>query len=603
MIQLTKKLFSLLPKEDGWKLLVLLLFMGVAAILELIGIGLLPLFVAIIANPEYVLESPYLQDILIYLSIDDFEGLLYYGVVLIAITYVTKNLFIIFYRYIEAKYLWNRYKLISSKLFQEYMSAPYTYHLNKNSAIIIRNVTEEGRLLVNNVLSSILKLTMNFILATCIIVILMLADFLTSLVIFVFIGGAGGFLALTSRNRLTLYGKRSNKARGEMIQNINEGIGGIKDIRVLKRESWFVSRYLNQLREYTSLQTKFNVVLYSNQPIMETFAVLGMLIIAILLYQQGTEMEVMITIMTLFGAALVRMLPAIREIVRDINNLSYYGYSVYPIYDDFKTLKEHAGPEKESTSEQYSKFKNTGQKESIRLQEKIEFQNVTYRYPNSDRDVLRNANFTLLKGTLTGITGETGVGKTTLVDLLLGLLKPVEGKILFDGVELDTYLKNREAPIGYIPQFIHLSDDTLERNIAYGLPTHQIDERLLNRAIDDAQLRKLVNELPDGLQTMIGEKGIRFSGGQRQRIGIARALYLNPDLLIMDEATSSLDKETESEIMRSFQKLRGDMTLLMITHHLSSLRLSDSVISIENGKIYEFSSYEDYMLNESELIK
>ena len=594
MIQLTRKLFSLLPDGDGWKLFILLLFMGFTALLELVGIGLLPIFVAILANPDYVLELPYLSEVFIYLSIYDFGGLLYFGVTVLAATFIVKNLFIILYRYIEAKYLWNRYKLISSKLFEEYMNAPYTYHLNKNSSLILRNITEEGRLLVQNVLSSILKLTMNLILASAIILLLMLADVLISLIIFVFIGGLGGIIVVASRNRLTRYGKRSNFARGEMIRNINEGIGGIKDIRVLKRESWFVSRFVNQVREYTNLQTKFNVVLYSNHPIMETFAVLGMLLIAILLYSQGAETERMITIMTLFGAALVRMLPAIREIVRDVNNLSYYGYSVYPIYDDFKSLKELSASETPAQPN----IKQSKQSSAKHLQESIEFQKVSYRYPNSDLDVLNSISFTITKGTLTGLAGGTGAGKTTLVDLMLGLLKPDNGSILFDGVDLNVYLKNRTSPIGYIPQIIHLSDDTLERNIAYGLPDHLIDKKMLNRAVDLAQLRKVVNQLPDGMQTKIGEKGIRFSGGQRQRIGIARALYLNPDLLIMDEATSSLDEETESEIIRSIEELRGELTILMITHRSSSLKYCDSIIAIEEGNLQGYSTYDEYIMNE-----
>ena len=594
MIQLTRKLFSLLPDGDGWKLFILLLFMGFTALLELVGIGLLPIFVAILANPDYVLELPYLSEVFIYLSIYDFGGLLYFGVTVLAATFIVKNLFIILYRYIEAKYLWNRYKLISSKLFEEYMNAPYTYHLNKNSSLILRNITEEGRLLVQNVLSSILKLTMNLILASAIILLLMLADVLISLIIFVFIGGLGGIIVVASRNRLTRYGKRSNFARGEMIRNINEGIGGIKDIRVLKRESWFVSRFVNQVREYTNLQTKFNVVLYSNHPIMETFAVLGMLLIAILLYSQGAELERMITIMTLFGAALVRMLPAIREIVRDVNNLSYYGYSVYPIYDDFKSLKELSASETPAQPN----IKQSKQSSAKHLQESIEFQKVSYRYPNSDLDVLNSISFTITKGTLTGLAGGTGAGKTTLVDLMLGLLKPDNGSILFDGVDLNVYLKNRTSPIGYIPQIIHLSDDTLERNIAYGLPDHLIDKKMLNRAVDLAQLRKVVNQLPDGMQTKIGEKGIRFSGGQRQRIGIARALYLNPDLLIMDEATSSLDEETESEIIRSIEELRGELTILMITHRSSSLKYCDSIIAIEEGNLQGYSTYDEYIMNE-----
>jgi len=630
MIDTVKKLFSLLPEHDGWKLSVLLIMMVLGALLELIGIGLLPAFVAILTHPEELLAIPQLSGIFEFLGVNDFESLLYFGIALLAVVFISKNSFVIFYRTIEARYLWNRYKIISSNLFSEYMRAPYTFHLDNNSSVILRNVTEEGRYLVNNVLSSILKLTMNLILAGTIIALLLFADpFITALII-LFIGGVGGTLVYLSRNLLSEYGKRANFARGEMIRNVNEGIGGLKDIRVLKREGWFENRFMNQVREYTTLQKRFSVILYSNQPIMETFAVLGMLMIALILHLQGVGTERMITLLTLFAAAIVRMLPAIREIFRDVNNLSYYSYSVLPIHTDLSTLKKHRikdeafhsdgeeltkDPKSDSASDgeeltKDPKFKPASDDENLtkdlkfkpasddenltkdpkheavstgntfRLQKSIEFKNVSYRYPNSDKFAIEHVSFSINKGEMIGITGSTGAGKTTIIDLLLGLLKPQKGSITIDGVDLERYLKKRKDPIGYIPQFIFLSDDTLERNIAFGLPDDQIDAERLNRAIELSQLRNVVAGLPDGIKTMIGEQGVRFSGGQRQRIGIARALYNDPDLLIMDEATSALDSDTEGEIINAVENLRGKLTILMITHRTGTMKNCDRVIEV-----------------------
>lgn len=601
MIQLTRKLFSLLPDHDGWKIAALILMMLLTALLELIGIGLLPLFVASLTQPDQILQIPQLQGLFNRLNIRNFESLLYFGVALLAVVFIIKNCYVIFYQYVESRYLWNRYKVISSSLFSRYMQAPYTFHLQKNSSLILRNVTEEGRFLVNNVLSSILKLVMNLILTLTIVTLLLYTDPLITATIVFLIGGLGSLVIYHSRIRLTDYGKRANTARGEMIRNVTEGIDGLKDIRVLKKEKWFSGRFSEQVRHYSTLQARFTVIMYSNHPLMETFAIIGMLMIVLFLHWKGTASAEMLALLTLYAAALVRMLPAIREIFRDLNNLSYYSYSVEPIYDDLQQMDQQESDISQQMQEKkysYSKEERAETKDTTSsFKKSIQFQQVSYRYPDADSDSIQNATFEIMRGELIGISGSTGAGKTTLIDLLLGLLQPHTGSIMVDGMNLQEYLFTNQDPIGYIPQFIFLMDDTLKHNIAIGIPDDQIDEKKLSRAVQLSQLSSVVKALPEGLETMTGEHGVRFSGGQRQRIGIARAIYHQPNLLIMDEATSALDSETERDVMESVMNLRGEHTILMITHRTSTMEQCDRILEIEEGQVRVHNSYRTFLKN------
>lgn len=587
------KLADILPPGDRWKLLLLLFLMIFSSLLEVVGISLIPLFIAILATPDLLLTNPLIAPFFERYGIQEFGQLLYFGIVVIASLFLFKNGFIILYRYIEARYLWNRYRFISGKLFLRYLQAPYEFHIHHNSSLVLRNVNEETRNLVNNVLSPILKLTMNLLVTFVLVLLLLIADPLVSLSMFLLVGGIGSLLAYLSRKRLVLYGKQANQVRAGLIRTVKEGIGAIKEIRVFGRQSWFASRFQREVDHYTKLQSRFAVILQSNPPLMETVAVLGMLLITLFLYLKETPQDQMIAMLTLFGAAMIRLLPAVRDIVRDINQIHYFKSSIDPIHQDLITLdKLNRVSEKEIT---LRKASPPSDKDPER--EMIRFRNVSYRYPGSNATVIRNLSFSIQQGSITGLEGGTGSGKTTLVDLMLGLLKPTDGSILFDGIELEAYQKKFFYPIGYVPQFIALSDDTLKRNIAFGLPDEEIDQERVRRALELSQLSPVVEKLPLGMETMIGENGVRFSGGQRQRIGIARALYNQPELLIMDEATSALDQKTEADILEGIEMIKGDLTILMITHRTETLRICDSILSLENGELLSNMSGDRFFKN------
>ena len=592
MLDTIKKILYLLPPGDKVKLFILFLMMLFAALLEVIGIGMIPVFVSIIASPEKVFGIEQLQPVLNSLSIETDGDLLVYGAALLIIVFIFKNSYLLFYKYVQTKFIWGRFAYLGNKLFEHYMAAPYEFHLNRNTSELLRNITQETKYVVSNVLTPFLKLAMDLVLIIGIFGMLLWVEPLITLLVFVLLGGAGSLFLKFIREKTSRYGKVAQDDRAMMIRVINEGIGGFKDVRVLNRERWFNERFDVHVKSYKKSQIYRAVASLANKPLIETIAVTGMLLIALILYWQGSGMEVIIPMLALFGAATVRLMPAIRETVSAITNLRYYVHTVDPLFEDITELQP-AYKKNENPSKIETYFKNQDDKIIVKksFTKSIQIQNVTYRYPDSEINAVNKLSLEILKGQVVGFVGASGAGKTTLVDLLLGLIKPQEGDITVDDESIYSNLNSWQQNIGYIPQFIFMADNTIKRNIAYGLPDEIIDDEKLWNAIEAAQLTDLINELPAGVETVIGEHGTRLSGGQRQRIGIARALYHNPEVLIMDEATSALDNVTENHIIDAIQKLKGERTIVMIAHRLTTVENCDSIHLMKNGMIIDSGDY------------
>ncbi len=551
--------------------------MVIVSLLELIGVGVIPLFVAILADPDQLLHAEWAAPLLTSLGIDSFESLFLAGTMLLIIVFVVKNLVTSFYYYIEGRYAWGRYGYITGELFKKYMSAPYTFHLHRNSAEIIRNITEEGRFMIMNLFLPMIRLTMNLLVTTVLLILLFIVEPLITFVAFILIGGAGGLLLYLLKNTFSFYGQDAHEARLGLIRSTSEGISGFKDIRILKREGWFVDKLNEYLNRYVKSQIYWYTAYNSNKPVTETIAVAGMLSIAIVLYLQTGTLDGVLLLLALFAAATIRLLPALREIVRDINQIQYYKVTVEPIYKDFHELKAEELKNTQPADEDNKEFH--------RIQNEIRYDNVSYQYPDGGRWAVRGLTFNIKRGEVVSFAGATGSGKTTLIDLMLGLLKPTEGEIRFDDLSQQEYLSRSGHSISYIPQFIFLTDDTLRRNIAFGIRDDEMDEKRIEDAIQIAQLQDVVSKLEHGLDTTVGERGIRLSGGERQRIGIARALYHDPDIIIMDEATSALDSHTENELIDAIEQIRNDRTMIIISHRTPILEICDTVYFIQNGEI------------------
>lgn len=585
MTDTLKKLFEILPPGDKWKLTMLFGLMMIGALIEVAGIGMLPVFVSAVSDPSYILDNDILGPIAAAVGITTSRDLLIYGGLALVAIFLVKTVYLVWFKYIKSKFVMNRYSYISTRLYESYLSAPYTFHLGRNSAELIRNVTTETNLITNNIMMPVLKISMDVVMVAGVFSFLFYVEPAVTLVSFAVIGGGGGLILKLIKKRMTYFGKIAAQERRRMIQGVNEGIGGIKDITVMNRQPLFINRMREYLENLVNAQIFKSVASYASRPVIEFLAVGGMIFIAFFMVWQGREMSSIIPILALFGAAAVRLIPSSSHIVMDLTNLRYYIESLQAVHEDLEAMKEEA---KRARTENLNL-------EKLPFEKEIRLSNIDYRYPDADTLALKNVSLTIQKGRAVGFVGESGAGKSTIVDLVLGLLEPTSGEVRIDGVDMLTRKREWQNNVGYIPQFIYLSDDTIRSNIAFGVSKEEISDEKIEAAVEAAQLGKVLADLPDGLETKIGEDGVRLSGGQRQRIGIARALYNNPAVLIMDEATSALDNATEKQVMQAIEALKGERTIIMIAHRLTTVENCDMLYLMKEGEIVEKGNYAELL--------
>jgi len=576
-------LFYILPKGDAVKLFVLFVLMLVAAALEVAGIGMIPAFVAIVADPDRVMSAEWLQPLIGMLGIGNAQDLLIWGSVVLVGIFIIKSIYIITFNFFEARFIFNRRYTISYRLMQSYMQAPYTFHLQRNTSELLRNISQEINVLINNVITNILMMGREGVVTLAILIFLFSMEPLITMLVILLSGFGAGTFILLNKKKMKEYGEEEQERRAEMIKAVNQGLGGIKEARVLNRENEFIDKFRVEAFKSTRLMAYLRFIQQIPRPVVETTAVLGMLMIAVLLVWQDRSMGAIIPILTLFAMATVRLMPSVQQLVSMYTRLRYNIVSLDPVYDDLKELAAFN-----------TQFKKDRKKNNqLKLNNCIKITNVSYHYPDSEVQALENISLTVPKGKAVGFVGSSGAGKTTIVDLILGLLEPDKGEILIDGIDIQQNLSAWQKNMGYIPQSIYLADETLRSNIAFGIPKEEIDDSKVLNAVKLAQLGTLIEQLPAGLETIIGENGTRLSGGQRQRVGIARALYHAPDVLVMDEATSALDNITEKQITNAIESLKGERTLIMIAHRLSTVKNCDMLYFMEEGKIVEQGTYDD----------
>ncbi|MBP3193847.1 ABC transporter ATP-binding protein [Natronogracilivirga saccharolytica] len=583
MLTALRKIIYLLPKGDPVKLVILFFMMMFAALLEVAGIGMIPAFVSIVADPDRVLQYEPVERIFASLNITTSRELLIWGGGALIVIFVVKNLYMIAYFYIQARFVYKRNYTISRELMTSYMQAPYTFHLQRNTAELLRNSTQEVRMIVKQVLKPVLELSKELVMVLSIILFLVIMEPVISLIVFLVMGSTVGSFLLLTQKKMKKYGREEQKMRREMIKSVNQGLGGIKDARVLNREDEFINVFRKASLRSSRLMTVHQFLAKIPKPVVETLAVVGIMLIAVTMVIQGRPITAIIPIMALFAMATVRLMPAVQQITSILTRLRYNIVSVDPVYNDMVELAE------------YRKILSADRdrKERFLLKNNIEIKDVHYHYPESDEQALNGVSFIIPRGKAVAFTGSSGAGKTTVVDLLLGLLEPQSGSVLVDGKDINDNLSAWQRNIGYIPQFIYLADETLRQNIAFGLPGDKIDDKQVWKAVRLAQLEDLVHRLPHGLDTIIGERGTRLSGGQRQRVGIARALYHDPQVLVMDEATSALDNITEKQIIKAIEELKGERTIIMIAHRLTTVMNCDILYLMDAGKIVKQGTYQE----------
>ncbi|WP_245837245.1 ABC transporter ATP-binding protein [Virgibacillus phasianinus] len=575
MINIITKLLKLFNKRDKKKLLILFFMMIIAALFETVGIGLIVPFVGIITNPNIIQEQAVLSNIYELFNFQSTTSFVIFSVIVLLSIFVLKNLYLLLFNYAQFRVILNQQVKLSGELFKEYLTKPYTFHLQRNTADLLRNVNGEVSRVFQGIIMSGFQLFTEILVTTCILVLLLVTAPVATIVASILLGGSVFLFFAILRKKISLLGKEQQKVSGTMIKWVNQGLGASKEVKVSGKENFFIKAYKGQSQIKANNSRYMKMLEQVPRLFIETLLVSIVLITMLIVVFQGTSTSQIVSTMALFTMAAFRLMPSITRVVALTTTIRYSQPALSVVYEDlFMNTEESINSKKDFAS--INKGKKT-------YTDSIKLNGVSFRYPNQLENSIKDVSLTIPIGQSVAFIGESGAGKTTLVDIILGLFRPESGSVLVDGKNLHEQKSIWQQKIGYIPQAIFLSDDTIRGNVAFGINDNQIADEEVWRALEQAQMKEFVEALPERLETTVGERGVRLSGGQRQRIGIARSLYHNPEILFMDEATSALDNETEKEIMKAIDGLKGEKTLIIIAHRLSTIENCDIVFEINNG--------------------
>lgn len=571
MIEKLRYIFS---RKEKLKLVGILALLVVGSFMELLGVSAFLPFVQIMMDQEVIYTNEWLNYFYELFHFRSLEGYLAAIALLICAVYLIKNVYLTFMQNEIYRFSYHTRMNLATRLLATYMSEPYTFHLNRNIAEMQRSIQYDANqfmLLIN----ASLQLLAEMAVIVCLGLYLFHTSHSITVVIMTLLVICIGIFFFLSKKISRRIGKQNEMYNAKLYQWTNQSLGGIKEIKVLNREGYFVNVYKDVYKKLIKGAKDNEILAAIPKYIIETVCMVGMLLAVIIkMFWGQNNIEVFILQLSAFAVAAFRLLPSVGKINAYINNIMYCIPSLDLVYQDLKSVEDC----------KLINFEEKGEQRKGQLKDKIELHNVTYHYPNSDVMVVSDINLVIHRGETVALIGSSGAGKTTLADILLGLLEPVGGHILVDGMDIAEHMEEWHYMLGYIPQSIYLSDDTIRNNIAFGVSQDRIDEGAVNEALKRAQLYDFVQSLPEGIDTFVGDRGVRLSGGQRQRIGIARALYNDPDVLILDEATSALDNDTEAAVMEAIESLRGHKTLIIIAHRLTTIRNADVIYEIGNGK-------------------
>lgn len=579
-VGLFTKLGYIFDKRDKWKIGVLLAAVVIGSFLELLGVTIFMPYIEIISDPSTIQKTWYLKRIYDLFGFSSAKGFMVAMSAGIIVIYLVKNVYLIVEKSYIYRFSYNMQMKLSTELLNTYMKEPFTFYLNKNIATLQRSLQEDTSKFMQVIMYS-LELVAE--LAVCFVIgvyLLFVSKSITIIVMGLMVICVGSFLFFTRKYSRKL-GQDNQGYQGKIFQWMNQALGGIKEIKILEREEFFTNEYRKYYVKFARGLRIARTISIIPKYVVEAVAITGLLIAVIVKLIFGeADMTYYVSQLAVFAVAAFRLMPSVGRINEHATNMLYALPSVDLVYHDMKEIED------------YIERKDNEVRENWNLQGGIEVKNVTYYYPNTDEPVIDHADLLVPKGKTVAFIGASGAGKTTMVDIILGLLTPQEGVVMADQINVHEKPKTFHAQVGYIPQVIYLSDDTIRNNIAFGVRESDIDEQVVRSAMDKAQLTEFVNSLPYKLDTIVGDRGVRLSGGQRQRIGIARALYHDPDILVLDEATSALDNDTEAAVMEAIEHLQGIKTMIIIAHRLTTIRNVDMIYEVGDGKVVEKSKAE-----------
>ncbi|SHN51852.1 ABC-type multidrug transport system, ATPase and permease component [Butyrivibrio hungatei DSM 14810] len=578
MRKIFKKVMRLLDAKQKRQMVGIVFMMLIGGVLESLGIALIVPIMKVVVSPEKVQESKYLSFIYNGLNLTSTTQLAAIIMVALILVFVVKNIFLYFLNVVQLRFVYTNQFATSRRMMINFMQRPYEYYLNADTSVIQRNITSDVNNMYGLILSS-LQLISEVIVFTCLVAFLVSTDAEMTLSIALLLVVVLLVIKYFIKPVMVKAGQENQDYYSGLYKWIDESVTGIKEIKIANKENYFINGYADCGAGYVNAVQKYN--LYNSTPrlLIETIAIAGMIGYMLVVMARGTDLTDLVPQLTVLAAAASRLLPSANRINNYLTSIAYFEPFLMNVSDNLQS-EIHDG----NISYNSDDYRKKSQVEKLPVTKSILMKDITYKYPGTDKLILDKADMEVPVGKSVGIVGTSGAGKTTIVDVMLGLLKPESGKILADGVDVMEHYPEWLKNIGYIPQTIFMIDSTIRKNVAFGYPDEEIDDTRVWNALKEASLDEFVRSLPEGLDTKIGERGIRLSGGQKQRIGIARALFEDPEVLVLDEATSALDNETEAAIMESINNLHGKKTLVIIAHRLQTIEKCDMVYSIKDGK-------------------
>jgi len=579
MIGYLKKLRVLLDKHQKIEMAGIVVLMLVGGVLESLGVTMAIPVLSVVIDPTCVQTNKYMNWIYVTFNMQSATQFAVVAMVVLILAFVAKNVFLFILTKVELKFVYTNQFATSRRMMINFMQRPYEYYLNAETAVIQRNITSD----VNNMYAMILnllQLASECIVFTFLVIVLLFVDAKMIISIAILLIVVLLIIKVVLKPIMIKAGEENQDFYSGLFKWIDQSVTGIKEIKISNREPYFINEYAKCGEGYVSAVQRYNLFNATPRMLIETVCVAGLVIYMMIQMLNGASVSEMLPQLTVFGLAAMRLLPSANRINNYQTALSYFEPFFMGVTDNLQN--EIHDESVDYDAETYARVEDV---EKLPVHSEIDMRDIVYHYPDSELLILDHANMTIPIGKSVGIVGTSGAGKTTIVNIMLGLLNIESGDILADGVEVRDNYRRWLKNIGYIPQSIFMIDDSIRKNVAFGIPDDEISDEKVWAALKEAQLDEYVKGLPEGLDTKIGERGIRLSGGQRQRIGIARALFEDPEVLVLDEATSALDNETEAAIMDSINRLHGRKTLIIIAHRLQTIEKCDMVYRVENGTV------------------
>ncbi len=568
--------FKILPREQYLSCVGMLIAMLFGALLEAVGIGAVLPLISLLGDPDFLGRYPIMANLAASCGMREHSDVIVTASLLLVGLYFLKNLYIGWESRLQIRFTVKNQIYYAKALLAEYLMKPYLFHVNHNTATLIRNVSAGAQTVFAAILTFVLQLLTEIVTALTIWAMLIMVDPFTAIVVAGVLSALLFSILRMFRRQVVMQGVVQNNCAAQYAKWLHQSLGAIKETKIMHKEAFFLEEFRKAYTAFGEAQSKFTFLNQIPRNIIEFLVISGLMLLIIGKTLAGGNPESIISLLSVLALAAFRLMPSANRIVNFVNSIKYHMPLFHELHGELMDIRERIN--------RHEQIQIEGHSSKMQFVREIVINRVGFSYPDATKEVLDDASFVIPKGAYVGIIGPSGAGKTTFVDILLGLLPPSKGSISVDEQDIQTDIRGWQENLAYVPQSIYLIDATIKENIALGEKLEEIDDAKINKVLHMAELHDFVTELPNGINTTVGEHGVKLSGGQRQRIGIARALYQEPEVLILDEATSALDNATEKSITNTILRLKGYMTIISIAHRVSTLVDCDFKVEFQQGR-------------------